>query len=66
MVSGNERPGTLNAEPVMLIALITKFAVPVFVTVTVLLLVLPTVALPNDNEFGERVAETVGPDPEPC
>jgi len=50
----------------MLIAVTTTFAVPVFVIVTVLVLLLPTVALPNESELGEIVAETVGPDPEPC
>jgi hypothetical protein len=50
----------------MLIAVITKSADPVLVIVTVLLLLLPTVAFPKDKEFGEMVAETVGPDPEPC
>jgi hypothetical protein len=28
-------------------------------------LLLPTVAEPKDNEFGEMLADTVGPDPEP-
>jgi hypothetical protein len=50
----------------MLIAVITKSADPVFVIVTVFVLLLPTVAFPKDNEFGEIVAETVEPDPEPC
>jgi hypothetical protein len=50
----------------MLIAVITRFAVPVLVTVTVLELLLPTVAVPKDNEFGEMVAETVGPEPGSC
>src|SRR5690348_16961549 len=59
MVSGRVTPGTVNAAPVMLIAVITRFAVPVFVTVTVFELLLPTVADPNDNEFGEMLAETV-------
>src|SRR6185312_3866476 len=65
-VSGSVTPGTVNADPVMLIAVITRFAVPVFVTVTVFELLLPTVADPNDNEFGETDAETVGPDPGSC
>lgn len=39
---------------------------PVLVIVTVFVLLLPTVALPKDNEFGDIVAETVGPDPEFC
>lgn len=49
----------------ILIAVTTRFAVPVFVITTVFVLVLPTVALPKDNELGEMVAETVGPDPDP-
>jgi len=55
----------VKADPVMLIAVITRFAVPVLVIVTVLVLLLPTVAEPKDNEFGEMLADTVGPDPEP-
>lgn len=47
----------------MLIAVITRFAVPVLVMVTVFVLLLPTVAVPKDKEFGEMLAETV-PDPE--
>src|SRR5690349_7702865 len=49
----------------MLIAETTRSAVPVFVITTVLVLELPTVALPKDNELGEIVADTVGPDPDP-
>ena len=48
----------------MLIEVITRFAVPVLVIVTVFVLLLPTVADPKDNEFGEMLADTV-PDPEP-
>ena len=55
----------MNIEPVMLIAEMTKFAVPVLVIVTAFALLLPTVALPKDKELGEIVAETVGPDPDP-
>lgn len=55
----------MNIEPVMLIAEMTRFAVPVLVIVTAFVLLLPTVALPKDNELGEIVAETVGPDPDP-
>lgn len=53
----------MKADPVMLIAVITRFAVPVLVIATVFVLLLPTVAVPNDREFGEMVADTV-PDPE--
>jgi hypothetical protein len=55
----------VNAEPVMLIAVTTRLAVPVLVITTVFVLLLPTVALPKDNEFGEIVAETVVPPPPP-
>lgn len=65
-VSGRVTPGTVNTDPVMFMALITRSAVPVFVMVTVFVLLLPTVALPNDTEFGETLADTIGPDPEPC
>ena len=53
----------MNADPVMLIAVITRLAVPVLVMVTVFVLLLPTVAVPKEREFGEMLAETV-PDPE--
>ena len=56
----------MNADPVTLIAVITRFAVPVLVIVTVFVLLLPTVALPKEREFGEMVAETVEPDPGSC
>ena len=65
MVSGSVTPLTLNPEPVTLIAETTTFAVPVFVTTTVFVLLVPTVALPKDSELGEIVADTVGPDPDP-
>lgn len=55
----------MNADPVMLMAVIIRSAVPVLVIVTVLVLLLPTVAEPKDNEFGDMLADTVGPDPEP-
>jgi len=47
----------------MLIADTTRFAVPVLVTTIDFVLVVPTVALPKDNELGEIVAEIAGPDP---
>jgi len=65
MVSGSVTPLTLNPEPVRLIADTTTFAVPVLVTTTVFVLVVPTVALPKDSELGEIVADTVWPDPDP-
>src|SRR5689334_2529169 len=65
MVSGSVTPLTLNPEPVMLMADTTTFPVPVFVTTTVFVLLVPTVALPKANELGEIVADTVVPDPDP-
>jgi hypothetical protein len=51
----------LKAEPVIVIEDTTTSAVPVFVTMRVFVLVVPTVALPKDSELGEIVAEIVPP-----
>jgi hypothetical protein len=61
MVSGNVIPLMLKAEPVIVIEDTTTLAVPVFVTMTVFVLVVPTVALPKDSGLGDMVAETVPP-----
>jgi len=61
-VSGNVIPGTLNSEPETLILEITRLFVPVFVTATLFVLVVPTLAFPKESEAGELLAETVDPD----
>jgi hypothetical protein len=61
MLSGNVIPPMLKAEPVIVIEDTTTLSVPVFVTITAFVLVVPTVALPKESELGDMVAETVPP-----
>jgi hypothetical protein len=49
----------LKPVPVTLIEDTIKSAVPVLVTATVFVPLVPTVTLPNDNELGVTVADIV-------
>jgi hypothetical protein len=49
----------LKLAPVTLIEETTKSPVPVLVTATVFVPLVPTVTLPNDNEVGVTVADIV-------
>jgi hypothetical protein len=63
MVSGKEIGANVYPAPVIVTAETTRSAFPVLLTITVFVLVVPTVTFPNDKLVGFR--ETAGAPEEP-
>lgn len=60
IATGSVNPETLNPVPVTFAALTVTELVPVFESVTVALVLLPTTTLPNETLVGETLSRAVG------